>query len=369
MKVKEPSPASKRNFPSHASEFSHEDREVDILVGYTNATTLQGEPYPKPILARKMGLDEKGLPYSDIVRRTLISPFEITADDVMFLSHRGGIHPEDPRTTRDYETGEILTTIIEYKEATEKSAANAGPRLVITDPTLQKVHSNKYVGPRIPIKRAISWIKNQRVRTLLARNLEHTGRVGRDIGTALIDLKDCIAYRVGGEYHLQIRLEPNIYVARAKDWRHFMENDFWEEHLRDLDNNSVFYASESASKVGGGSPLLRRGDYFEQAIHEVFEVRERAFDYYGTFIRIDPETGKAVSVLRNHLLKPEGRRFEFQDAFRKRICFPTIFDIHPETEESLVVGYGVADNKFAMRTISSKWYDKEMSHPGNKVAA
>lgn len=127
---------------------------------------------------------------------------------------------------------------------------------------------------------------------------------GRVVGPEGVKDKDAVIFNLrDGRVGLIHRIHPNMQLALfdSLDELWGPAPDYWDEHLRDLEQHTLIRPSEGALSVGAGAPPVATEDGLLLFFHE-----READDHYTTKVALlDDETGRVRSLLPDPIMRPE----------------------------------------------------------------
>ncbi len=127
---------------------------------------------------------------------------------------------------------------------------------------------------------------------------------GRVVGPDGIKDKDAVIFNLrDGRVGLIHRIHPNIQLALFDSFDELCKPapEYWDEHLRDLEQHTLISPAEGALGVGAGAPPLAT----EHGLLLFFHERE-SDDHYTTKVALlDNETGRVLSLLPDPIMRPE----------------------------------------------------------------
>ena len=127
---------------------------------------------------------------------------------------------------------------------------------------------------------------------------------GRIVGPDGVKDKDAVIFNLhDGRVGLIHRLHPNIQLAIFDSLDELWDPppEYWEEHLRDVEQHTLIRPSEGALGVGAGAPPVETDDGLLFFFHE----REGDDRYTTKVALLDDETGRVRSLLPDPIMCPE----------------------------------------------------------------
>ena len=127
---------------------------------------------------------------------------------------------------------------------------------------------------------------------------------GRVVGPDGMKDKDAVIFNLrDGRVGLIHRIHPNMQLALFETLDELCDPapEYWDEHVRDLEQHTLISPSEGAVGVGAGAPPLAT----ENGLLLFFHERE-GNDHYTTKVALlDDETGRVLSLLPDPIMRPE----------------------------------------------------------------
>jgi predicted GH43/DUF377 family glycosyl hydrolase len=127
---------------------------------------------------------------------------------------------------------------------------------------------------------------------------------GRVVGPNGIKDKDAVMFNLrDGRVALIHRIHPNMQLALFNSLDELCDPppEYWDEHLRDLEQHTLIKPSEDAISVGAGAPPVATKDGPLLFFHE-----READDHYTTKVALlNDETGRVRSMLPDPIMRPE----------------------------------------------------------------
>lgn len=116
---------------------------------------------------------------------------------------------------------------------------------------------------------------------------------GRVVGPEGMKEKDGVIFNLrDGSVGLIHRMHPNaVFDSLDELWN--PAPDYWDEHLRDLEEHTLIRPAEGALNVGAGAPRVAT----ENGLLFFFHEREGSENYTTKVALLDDETGRARSLL------------------------------------------------------------------------
>jgi predicted GH43/DUF377 family glycosyl hydrolase len=127
---------------------------------------------------------------------------------------------------------------------------------------------------------------------------------GRVVGPDGIKDKDAVVFNLrDGRVGLIHRIHPNIQLALFDSLDELCKPapEYWDEHLRDLEQHTLIRPAEGALGVGAGAPPLAT----EHGLLLFFHERESSDHYTTKVALLDDETGRVLSLLPDPIMRPE----------------------------------------------------------------
>jgi predicted GH43/DUF377 family glycosyl hydrolase len=116
--------------------------------------------------------------------------------------------------------------------------------------------------------------------------------------------KDAVIFNLrDGRVGLIHRIRPNIQLALfdSLDELWSPSPEYWDEHLRDLEQHTLIRPAEGALGVGAGAPPIATDDGLLLFFHE----REGNDHYTAKVALLDDKTGRVRSLLPDPIMRPE----------------------------------------------------------------
>ena len=210
---------------------------------------------------------------SDILVFTSTDGLEYRFQQVLAAGSPGGVHSfEDPRVQRVRSAGteHVMMTY------TNLPAPDSGL------PWRVGVHRLAYAGGRFALNRSS------------ARVVGPDGLPDKD--AVLFNLRD-------GRVALIHRIHPDMQLALFDSLGELLDAgaDYWDEHVRNLDGNTIIRPEPGALGVGAGAPPVA----IEGGLLLFYHERDADSHYTIKVALLDDETGRVVSLLREPILRPE----------------------------------------------------------------
>jgi hypothetical protein len=341
-----------------------EDREKGII-GFANPATIQNTmKWPRPILVRTRREGAKtGREYSTIDLGELVSPTKLRGPTRTLLKSDGTSY-EDPRMVMIED--KIFITLIHYN-------GNAFPELFTTGSDFKRVVRKGPIGPRISLERAIQLAPERYQENLCRQKRFYEERNELFVEPPVPYVKDCCLDKLDNRWILTLRLEPDMQVAVAEDWKHFQEDSYWEEWISKIKDNVALYAEPGQAKVGWGAPWAKINGGLVALYHEVYESGDKLV-YIGNIGKINPETLKVQSRFKERWLLPSGELFVLREnepgsekETIKEVYFPSAVYQDPREPRTTWLVSGWGDSTIGTRSTYTDWYVKELNAPFNDI--
>jgi predicted GH43/DUF377 family glycosyl hydrolase len=132
--------------------------------------------------------------------------------------------------------------------------------------------------------------------------LNHTS--GRVVSPAGVQDKDAVIFNLrDGRVGLIHRIHPAMQLALfdSLDELWDVDADYWDRHLRSLDEHVIISPSAGALGVGAGAPPVETPDGLLLFYHE----REASGHYVAKVALLDDRTGRVKAMLHEPVLRPE----------------------------------------------------------------
>jgi len=127
---------------------------------------------------------------------------------------------------------------------------------------------------------------------------------GRVVGPNGVKDKDAVMFNLrDGRVGLIHRIHPNMQLAIFDSLDELWDPpaEYWDEHLRELEQHTLIKPSEGAISVGVGAPPVATADGLLLFFHE-----READDHYTTKVALlNDETGRVRSMLPEPIMRPE----------------------------------------------------------------
>lgn len=210
---------------------------------------------------------------SDVLVFTSEDGFDYEFQQVLAESHADGVHSyEDPRLQR-IRTPDGERVVMTY---TNLPAPESGR------PWRIGVHRVVYEGDRFALNHNSG------------RVIGPTGRHDKD--AVMFNLRD-------GRVGLIHRLYPNIQLAVFDDldqvWA--SPDDYWADHVAELESHTLIRPEEGSFGVGAGPPPVE----VEDGLLFFFHERDHRGHYLTRVALLDDETGRLIAKLDEPLIEPE----------------------------------------------------------------
>jgi predicted GH43/DUF377 family glycosyl hydrolase len=127
---------------------------------------------------------------------------------------------------------------------------------------------------------------------------------GRVVGPAGMKDKDAVIFNLrDGRVGLIHRIHPNIQLALFDSLDELWNPapDYWDTHLRDLEQHVLIRPAQGALGVGAGAPPVAT----ENGLLLFFHERESNDHYTTKAALLDDETGRVRSLLPHPIMRPE----------------------------------------------------------------
>ncbi len=127
---------------------------------------------------------------------------------------------------------------------------------------------------------------------------------GRVIGPDGQPDKDAVIFNLqDGRIGLIHRIQPNMQLALfdSLDDLYGADADYWDEHMRDLEQHTIISPGPGALGVGAGAPPVAT----EAGLLLFYHERNAASQYTLNVALLDDETGRVESLLAEPILRPE----------------------------------------------------------------
>jgi predicted GH43/DUF377 family glycosyl hydrolase len=127
---------------------------------------------------------------------------------------------------------------------------------------------------------------------------------GRVVGPDGLQDKDAVIFNLrDGRVGLIHRIEPNMQLALfdSLDALWASGDDYWDKHMRELDQHTIIRPSPGALGIGAGAPPVATADGLVLFFHE----RNGDGQYTLKVALLDDETGQVQSQLADPILRPE----------------------------------------------------------------
>ena len=127
---------------------------------------------------------------------------------------------------------------------------------------------------------------------------------GRVVGPEGVPDKDAVLFNLrDGRVAMIHRIHPDMQLAvfDSLDELYDAGDDYWDEHLRELDRHTVVRPGPGALGVGAGAPPVRTKAGLLLFYHERTSVPE----YTLRVALLDDETGRVAGLLPEPILRPE----------------------------------------------------------------
>lgn len=127
---------------------------------------------------------------------------------------------------------------------------------------------------------------------------------GRVVGPDGIPNKDAVLFNLrDGRVAMIHRVYPNMQLAVFESLDDLWDPPpgYWDDHLHNLDRHTIITPTDGSLGVGAGAPPVLVGDALLLFFHE----REAGGQYTTRVALLDDETGHALSVLPEAIMRPE----------------------------------------------------------------
>ncbi len=162
---------------------------------------------------------------------------------------------------------------------------------------------------------------------------------GRVLGPDGVHDKDAVIFNLAdGRVAMLHRIHPDIQLAVFDDLDHLWDADeqYWNQHLAELDHHTVLRRSDVALGIGAGAPPLAT----ELGLLLFFHERRADGVYTMNLALLDPADGRPVALLDEAVLVPELAWERFGDV--DDVVF--VQGIHLEADgDTVYLVYGAAD--------------------------
>lgn len=200
------------------------------------------------------------------------------------------------------------------------------------------------IGPEVPALEALEILPTAR-RPEYASFVEYlVSRHGRD--TRIWD-KDgyLLPEKSNGEYVLFHRIFPDIEAVTFKRFEDLHDQDFWRNHLANLDRHTVMRPGRwfESRHVGGGAPPIKTEAGWLHVYHGVTASRHYSA---GAFLTALDRPTEVIASLDQPLFQPTAD-YERIGAIAE-VVFPT--SVIPGTDR-LDIYYGAADSRIALASL------------------
>ncbi len=172
---------------------------------------------------------------------------------------------------------------------------------------------------------------------------------GRLLGPAGVQDKDAVVWNLAdGRVALVHRIHPDMQLAIFDDLEHLWDagDDYWDEHLADIERHTIIRPSPGALGIGAGAPPLRTEDGSLLFFHE----RRADGAYTMNLALLDDHTGRPISILPEALLVPE-LHWEIEGDV-DNVIFVQGAHLQPDGDTVYLV-YGAADRHVGAATASA----------------
>lgn len=279
---------------------------------------------------------------------------------------------EDPRIFFTNGTAFIFTTGYD--------GLNARPFASVTK-NFKDIHRIGLIGLNLPLEEAISLlpensIYSQEWKKELRTSRDRKRELGLDAKIYPYDKDVCVGY-VNEKWWAFHRFGKHIQLAKADNLTDFQDKSFWRNWVSQIDKHTVLTAEQGQLKIGLGQFPIKIGKRLIAPYHIVTgdeDATPKKIIYSGSFVEINPKTGRVTSRLKNPLLtaKSWGLReydLEGREISRKKIMFPTALIQDPDNSEKLIIYFGKGDSRIGYRATSQRWLLDELSDLHNKLRA
>ena len=127
---------------------------------------------------------------------------------------------------------------------------------------------------------------------------------GRVVGPEGIPNKDAVVFNLrDGRVAMIHRIHPDMQLAVFDSLDDLWEAPpgYWDEHVGELERHTIITPSEGSLGVGAGAPPVLVGEHLVLFFHE----READGQYTIKVALLDHGTGRALSILREAIMRPE----------------------------------------------------------------
>jgi predicted GH43/DUF377 family glycosyl hydrolase len=161
---------------------------------------------------------------------------------------------------------------------------------------------------------------------------------GRIVGPAGLPDKDAVVFNLSdGRVAMIHRIHPDMQLAVFDSLEELAEagDDYWDEHVRELDRHTLIRPSPGAFGVGAGAPPIATDDGLLLFFHE----RNADYQYTINAALLDDRTGAVIAALGEPILRPE---LEWE---RSGDVDDVVFvqGAIPRADGSIYLTYGAAD--------------------------
>jgi predicted GH43/DUF377 family glycosyl hydrolase len=224
--------------------------------------------------ARNSGTGARFLDYvSDVLVFTSEDGLDYRFQQVLAAGSTGGIHSyEDPRVQRVRSDG--------------------AEHVMMTYTNLPDPHSG------LPWRVGVHRLVYRDGRFALNRNS------GRVVGPEGTPDKDAVIFNLrDGRVAMIHRIHPDMQLALFDSLEELYDAgaDYWDEHVRELDRNTIVRPAPGALGVGAGAPPVA----VEEGLLLFYHERNADSQYTIKVALLDDETGRVVSALPEPVLRPE----------------------------------------------------------------
>ncbi len=349
---------SKRDLEGILLEPNHLNWELAVL----NPSLYQENDYPHPFVYRTEKPDKLGR-YSVIDFRLLETPTQLSKEK------RTIIWPTEDYECRGCEDSR-LTKVGDTYYITYVAFDGINARIALaTTKDFRIIEKQGIIGPPILLEEAIELVDDETHKKIWLRDFKASkkrlknSKIKKEI--YLWDKDAALDYNEETDlWELIHRPDPYIHIAKAKDWREFLSQDYWKKQIRNMDEHTLMKNTMpwASRKIGFGA-YFKIGDKKVGLFHGV----NSKTTYRGSFFEI--KNSKIVSIITNPLFQPKKEdRCEYLDEKQKKKIKRVIF-----AEAALIEGdriwiySGSADQRIVYRTTSPPWLYAELNQPNNRI--
>ncbi len=258
--------------------------------------------------SRNEGAGPRFLDYvSDVLVFTSLDGLEYEFQQVLARGSATGVHSyEDPRV-QTVRSGGGEHLVMTYTSLPDPSSGR---------PWQVGMHRLKYADGRFALNRTS----------------------GRVIGPAGLQDKDAVVFNLrDGRLALIHRIHPNMQLALFDSLDHLYASgdDYWDEHLRQLDRHTIISPAPGALGVGAGAPPVPT----EAGLLLFYHERNADSQYTLKVALLDEATGRVASRLEEPILRPELPWERFGDV--DEVVF--VQGAVPRPDGTIYLTYGAAD--------------------------